>query len=148
MPMHEMIAGPMREELSRNGLQELRTPEEVDAVLGRGEGTVLVAINSVCGCAATRARPAVVQALRTAAARPDQAVTVFAGQDLEATARAREYFTGEPPSSPSFALLRDGKLVYMMHRQLIETRRPEQIAGDLEEALNRHCGPREADAAG
>jgi putative YphP/YqiW family bacilliredoxin len=130
----------MREELTSIGFRELRTPAEVDALLARTKGTVLVVVNSVCGCAAGRARPAVASALASAP-RPDVLATVFAGQDPEATAQARTYFADYPPSSPSIALLRDGELVYMMERRDIEGRMPEEIAQDLSQAFERFCTP-------
>jgi putative YphP/YqiW family bacilliredoxin len=137
MPYPEMLVRPMREDLTRLGVQELRTPEEVDETL-KASGTTLLVVNSVCGCAARNARPAVAIALQHAH-RPDQAVTVFAGQDLEATARAREYLHGYPPSSPSIALLQDGDLVYMLERHSIEGRDADQIADDLANAFDRFC---------
>jgi putative YphP/YqiW family bacilliredoxin len=136
----EEFVHPMREELTHIGFRELRTPGEVDAVLGKSQGTVLVVVNSVCGCAAGRARPAVAYAL-SHAARPEVLATVFAGQDQEATARARSYFTDYPPSSPSIALLRDGKLLYMLERRDIEGRLPEEIAQDLTRAFDQFCAP-------
>jgi putative YphP/YqiW family bacilliredoxin len=135
MPLPEMMVQPARTELTRLGLQELRTPEEVDAAL-TSSGTVLVAVNSMCGCAAGRMRPAVALALRGGKA-PEKLTTVFAGQDLDATARAREYFTGYPPSSPSIAILKDGEIVYMMERRDIERRHPEEIATDLVAAFEK-----------
>jgi bacilliredoxin len=135
MPLPEVMVQPARAELTRLGLQELRTPAEVDEAL-TSCGTVLVAVNSMCGCAAGRMRPAVALALR-AGNPPEKLTTVFAGQDLAATARAREYFTGYAPSSPSIALLRDGAIVYMMERKDIERRHPEEIALDLVEAFER-----------
>ena len=135
MPLPEMMVQPARAELTRLGLQELRTPEEVDAAL-TSSGTVLVAVNSMCGCAAGRMRPAVALALRGDKA-PEKLTTVFAGQDLDATARAREYFTGYPPSSPSIAILKDGEIVYMMERRDIERRHPEEIATDLVAAFEK-----------
>lgn len=128
----------MREELTRLGVEELRTAGEVERVLA-SDGTTLVVVNSVCGCAARMARPAVAMALRHSA-RPERATTVFAGQDVEATNRARAFFHGYPPSSPSIALLKDGELVYMMERHQIEGRDADQIADDLMEAFDRHCG--------
>ena len=136
----EEFVQPMREELTRIGFQDLRTPGEVDNVLGKSRGTVLVVVNSICGCAAGRARPAVSNAL-SHAVKPDTLATVFAGQDQEATAQARSYFTDYPPSSPSIALLRDGKLVYMMERHDIEGRMPEEIAAELTRAFDRFCTP-------
>jgi len=134
------IVEPMREELTRIGFKELRTPAEVDATLAGAKGTVMVVVNSICGCAAGKARPAVAQAL-SHPVRPDVLATVFAGQDTEATARARDYFTGFPPSSPSIALLRDGQLVYRLERRDIEGRDPYSIAEDLREAFDRFCTP-------
>jgi len=136
----EEFVQPMREELTRIGFQELRTPAEVDSVLGKSQGTVLVVVNSICGCAAGRARPAVAYAL-SHVVRPETLATVFAGQDQEATAQARSYFTAYPPSSPSIALLRGGKLLYMMERHDIEGRLPEEIAGDLTRAFDQFCVP-------
>jgi putative YphP/YqiW family bacilliredoxin len=133
------LAQPMRDELTRIGVQELRTAEEVDEVLGAGEGSVLVVVNSVCGCAARNARPAVTLASRHDV-QPDRMVTVFAGMDLEATERARSYFTGYRPSSPSLALLRDGELVFMLERHQIEGREAAAIADDLTDAFDRWCG--------
>ena len=129
----------MREELTRIGFQELRTPEQVDVLLTKPSGTVLVVVNSICGCAAGRARPAVAMALENKA-RPEALATVFAGQDTDATTQARSYFTGYPPSSPSVALLRDGKLVFMLERKDIEGRDPYDIAEDLSKAFDRFCG--------
>jgi putative YphP/YqiW family bacilliredoxin len=134
----EEMVHPMREELTRVGFKELRTPAEVDAALASAKGTVLVVVNSICGCAAGKARPAVVQAL-SQGARPDMLTTVFAGQDTEATARARDYFTGYPPSSPSIALMRDGQLIYMLERRDIEGRDSFAIAEDLVGAFERFC---------
>ena len=138
MPLPELMIAPMRRELAERGLLELRSAEDVDAALRDAPGTVLIAVNSACGCSATRMRPAVVEALRGPVV-PDRAFTVFAGQDLEATARARDYFTGHPPSSPSVALLRDGRLVWMLGRDGIERRLPQEIAAELTAAFERHC---------
>lgn len=134
----EMIVGPMRQELTRLGIQETRTAEEVDAVLGEKKGTVLVVVNSVCGCAAGMARPAVAMALESAN-RPDRMITVFAGNDREATARAREYFVGYRPSSPSIALLKDGQVVKMFERWQIEGREAHDVAAELTAAFDEHC---------
>ena len=139
----ERMIAPMRQELTRLGIEELRTPEQVDAVVRDAPGTTLVVVNSVCGCAARNARPAVAEALRHAT-RPDRATTVFAGQDTAATQRARSYFTGYPPSSPSIALLKDGRLVYMLERHQIEGRSAGEIAGDLVRAFDRHCATADA----
>jgi len=143
----EEMVQPMREELTNIGFRELKTSEEVDSVLARAQGTSLVVVNSVCGCAAGKARPAVAQALQHSA-RPDALFTVFAGQDSEATARARSYFTGYGPSSPSIALLRDGKLVYMLERHDIEGRDSFAIADDLTSAFDRFCAPARSAASG
>jgi bacilliredoxin len=134
----EPMVLPMREELTRIGFREMRTPDDVDRVLQDAKGTVLVVVNSVCGCAAGRARPAVAMAL-SHEVRPQVLATVFAGQDRDATERARRYFTGRAPSSPSIALLKDGKLVYMLERHDIENRDPRSIAADLTQAFDRFC---------
>ena len=134
----EIMVIPMREELTRLGIEELRTPGDVDQALSAQPGTALVIVNSICGCAAGRMRPAVRLALQNAT-KPGKIATVFAGQDTEATARARAYFTGYPPSSPSIAILRDGKPVYMMHRHQIESRDAAAIATDLKAAFEQHC---------
>lgn len=138
MPYPEMMVAPMREDLMRVGFKELRTPEEVDAALGTETGTMVVAINSVCGCSAGAMRPAIALSLANEKL-PETLVTVFAGQDLEATDRAREYFTGYPPSSPCVALLKDGQLVHMIERHQIEGRHPVEIAEDLKAAYDEHC---------
>lgn len=138
MPYPEMLVRPMREELTRMGIGELKSASEVDRAFADA-GTTLVVVNSVCGCAARNARPAVGLALQHGT-RPDQMVTVFAGQDLEATAQARAYFHGYPPSSPSIALLKDGDLVWMLERHQIEGRDADQIADDLTAAFDRFCG--------
>jgi putative YphP/YqiW family bacilliredoxin len=129
---------PMREELTRAGIKETRTAEEVDAAL-TAPGTTMVVVNSICGCAAGKMRPGVRLALASAANQPDQKVTVFAGQDREATERARSYFEGNPPSSPAVAILRDGKLVYLMQRYIIEQATAQQIAGELIRAFDELC---------
>jgi len=129
---------PMREELTRIGFKELRTVSDVDSVLSKPSGTVLVVVNSICGCAAGRARPAIAMALENKA-RPEVLTTVFAGQDTDATTQARSYFTGYAPSSPSVALLRDGKVVYMLERKDIEGRDPHGIAEDLTKAFDQYC---------
>jgi putative YphP/YqiW family bacilliredoxin len=135
----EIMLVPMREELTKVGVQELRTADEVDQTLRNEPGTVMVVVNSICGCAAGRMRPAVRVALQNAA-KPDKAFSVFAGQDTEATERARSYFTGYPPSSPSIAILRDGKLLYMMERRDIERREAPEIAAELKSAFEKFCG--------
>jgi putative YphP/YqiW family bacilliredoxin len=133
----EFFVAPMRDELTRLGVISLRTVEEVDNTLSK-DGTVMVVVNSVCGCAAGRARPGVALALEHDV-KPDVLVTVFAGADVEATERARSYFTGYPPSSPSVALLRDGKLIYLMERHQIENQEAPGIARELTEAFDKHC---------
>ena len=133
----ELMVVPMREELTRLGVEELRRAGDVEQALAR-PGTTMVVVNSICGCAAGRMRPAVRLALQHQV-RPDQSVTVFAGQDRDATERAREFFEGYPPSSPSIGLLRDGKLVYMMQRSDIEQREAEDIAADLMAAFDKFC---------
>lgn len=137
MYMHDVIQ-PMRNELTRLGVEELRTPEEVDAHIPESKGTALLVINSVCGCAAGNARPAVAMALEHAV-KPDHLYTVFAGQDKEATAKAREYLAPYPPSSPSIALLKDGQLVHFIQRHQIEDRTADQIARDLTSAFDEYC---------
>src|SRR5712671_5124876 len=134
----EEVIKPMREELTRLGVEELRTPEAVDEAVKNSPGTVMVVVNSICGCAAGKARPGIALALQHDV-RPDRVATVFAGADIEATERARSYFTGFLPSSPSIGLLKDGELVYMMERYQIEGRGPEQIAGELRQAFEEHC---------
>ena len=129
---------PMREELTRLGIEELKTASEVDSKLQAPQGTTLVVVNSICGCAAGRLRPAVRVALQNSS-RPDRSFSVFAGQDLEATERARSYFVGYPPSSPSLALFRDGKLVHMMQRSDIEHRDAADIANELKRVFDQHC---------
>ena len=128
---------PMREELTKAGVQELRTAADVDRAV-TAPGTTMIVVNSVCGCAAGRMRPAVRLAMQHGT-RPDHVYSVFAGQDKDATERARSFFTGYPPSSPSIAILRDGKLVYMMQRHQIETREAHAIAADLTNAFDALC---------
>src|SRR5678809_1455638 len=130
MPYPEFFVEPMRRELTQLGVEELRTPEQVDQAVAAGSGTLMIVVNSVCGCAAGKARPGVALALGHQT-KPDIVATVFAGGDVEATDRARGYFTGYAPSSPSIGILRDGKLVYMLERREIETRSAEMIAGEL-----------------
>ncbi len=134
----DIMVLPMREELTRLGVQELRTPAEVDGALAGQTGTAMVVVNSICGCAAGRMRPAVRAALQHTS-RPEKVFSVFAGQDAEATSRAREYFTGYPPSSPSVALLRDGKLVHMLQRSDIEHRESADIAAELRRVFDEYC---------
>lgn len=136
----ERLVAPMRQDLTRLGIKELRTAEEVDGELKDLKGTALVVVNSVCGCSARMARPAVAIALQNPI-KPEHLTTVFAGQDAEATERARSYFTGYPPSSPQIGLLKDGQLVFMLERWQIEGRPAEEIAHDLVNAFNRYCAP-------
>ena len=138
MPYPEMMVAPMREDLVRVGFSEMRTPDEVDTLLGSETRTTLVAVNSVCGCAAAMMRPAVWMSLQ-GEKKPEVLTTVFAGQDLEATDRTRDYITGYPPSSPSVGLFKDGQLVYFMERHQIEGPNPEDIAADLRTAYEEHC---------
>lgn len=139
MPYNPSLVAPMREEMARMGARELTTVLEVDTALGDQKGTMLVFVNSVCGCAAGNARPALRLALQHQV-KPQQVVTVFAGQDLEATSRARQYFADYQPSSPSIALLRDGEVVHFVHRHMIEGRSPQLIAGELTKAFDRYFG--------
>ena len=134
----ERFVTPMREELTRLGVHEMRTGADVERVLGEAQGTTLVVVNSICGCAARNARPAVARALENAR-RPDRLTTVFAGQDAEATARAREYFAPYPPSSPQIALLKDGSVAFMLERRQIEGRAAEDIARELASAFDKYC---------
>ena len=134
----EEFIGPMREELTRLGVQETRTPEQVDAALAPGGGTVMMVVNSMCGCAAGRARPGISLALKHSVL-PDKVATVFAGGDVEATARVREYLRDYPPSSPSVALFRDGRPVFMLHRYQIENREAQDIAKSLTQAFDEFC---------
>jgi putative YphP/YqiW family bacilliredoxin len=132
------LVQPMRDELTRIGFEELRTPEQVDAVMGTTKETTLVLVNSVCGCAARNARPAAAMAIQ-GEKHPQKLLTVFAGQDADATNRARSYFTGYPPSSPQMGLFKDGKLVFMLERKNIEGRPAQEIAADLKAAFEKHC---------
>ena len=138
MPYPEIMIRPMREDLTRLGVEELKTAEEVDETIKNSQGTLMVVVNSICGCAAGKARPGVALALQHDV-KPDKVATVFAGADIEATERARSYFTGHGPSSPSIALLKDGELVYMLERYQIEGRDAQQIAGELTRAFEQHC---------
>jgi putative YphP/YqiW family bacilliredoxin len=134
----ERFVTPMRQELTSLGFREMRTADEVDQTLKNAKGTTLVVVNSVCGCSARMARPAVRIAIENPL-KPDNLTTVFAGQDAEATDRARSYFTGYAPSSPSISLMKDGKLVFMLERFQIEGRPAEEIAHDLVNAFNKYC---------
>ena len=141
MPYPESFIGPMREELTRLGVQELRTPDAVDALLTQPGKTIMVVVNSMCGCAAGKARPGIALALKHAVT-PDAVGTVFAGGDIEATERARRYFAPHPSSSPSIAILRDGEVLHFVPRQHIENQSAEAIARDLTEAFDRLCATR------
>jgi len=134
----DLMLVPMREELTRAGIKEALTAEEVDAAIAQ-PGTTMLVVNSVCGCAAGKMRPGVRLALANSANLPDHKIAVFAGQDREATERARSYFEGNPPSSPAVAILRDGKLVYLMQRYVIEQATAQQIAGELVRAFDELC---------
>jgi putative YphP/YqiW family bacilliredoxin len=138
MPYDPVMIQPMREDLTRAGVQELLTEADVDAFLESREGTAMIVVNSVCGCAAGMARPAVRLALRHAR-RPDRVASVFAGQDIAATARARSYFSQFPPSSPSLALFKDGALVWFLPRHRIEGRDAESVAAEIVKAFDAHC---------
>ena len=135
----EIMVIPMREELTRAGVSEARTGADVDAALAQ-PGTTMVVVNSICGCAAGKMRPGVRMAMQNAVL-PDQTITVFAGQDREATEKARSYFEGQPPTSPAIAILRDGKLIYLMQRYVIEGATAPMIAGELQRAFNEICAP-------
>jgi putative YphP/YqiW family bacilliredoxin len=134
----ERFVTPMRQELTQLGVEEMRTAQEVDAKLANSQGTTLVVVNSVCGCAARNARPAVAKAIQNET-RPDTLTTVFAGQDVDAVQRARSYFIGYAPSSPQIALLKDGRLVFMLERHQIEGRTADDIAKDLVGAFDKYC---------
>ena len=134
----ELMVIPMREELVRAGMEETRTAAAVETALAR-PGTTLVVVNSICGCAAGKMRPGVRLALTGSSAQPDHKITVFAGQDREATEKARSYFAGNPPSSPAIALLRDGQLVYLMQRFVIEQSTAQEIAAELARAFEQYC---------
>jgi len=138
MPYPEIMIKPMREDLTRLGVEELRTAEAVDDAVKKSDGTLMVVVNSICGCAAGKARPGIAMALQNEV-KPDKVATVFAGADIEATERARSYFTGYGPSSPSIGILKDGKLVYMLERYQIEGRDASQIAGELTKAFEEYC---------
>ena len=142
MPYPEYLVAPMRQELTSVGAKECRTPAEVDSVL-KSPGVVMMVVNSVCGCAAGKARPGIALALQHAN-RPDTVATVFAGADVEATSRVREYLSGFAPSSPSIALLRDGKVLYMVERRDIEARSADMIADVLTLAFDQFCAPQNA----
>lgn len=139
MPYPEMMVAPMRQELTRLGVKELRTPEDVHDTLGGTSEPTLLVVNSICGCAARNARPAVAMALDAAERKPPVLTTVFAGQDVDATQAARGYVHGYPPSSPSIALLKDGDVAFMLQRHQIEGRSADEIADDLKQAFEQHC---------
>ncbi len=139
MPYHPMMIQPMKDEVTRLGVKELNTVAEVDALLGDHHGTTLLFVNSMCGCAAGMARPGLAAALQHAV-KPDNVYTVFAGQEVEATARTRSYFADFQPSSPSFMLIKDGEMARMVHRHEIEGRTAEMVAAALTEAFDAHCG--------
>ena len=138
LPYPEMLIAPMRGEMTAMGARELKTAADVDEAVKNTEGTLMIVVNSVCGCAAGKARPGIAMAMRHAV-KPDVLATVFAGGDVEATERARSYFTGYPPSSPSIALLKDGDVAFMLERHQIEGRQADQIAADLADAFERFC---------
>ncbi len=140
MPYPEYLIAPMREELTRLGVEELRTAEDVDRAVRATTGTLMIVVNSVCGCAAGRARPGLARALE-GVVRPSRVASVFAGADVEATERARQYFTGYAPSSPSVAILKDGQIQYMLERRQIEVRSAEDIAAELGAAFQKFCDP-------
>jgi putative YphP/YqiW family bacilliredoxin len=145
MPYPEYLIAPMRGEMTDMGAHELRSAAAVDDVVKNSQGVVMMVVNSVCGCAAGKARPGIARALQHPN-RPDVLATVFAGADVEATDRARQYFTGYAPSSPSIGLLRDGKLLYMLERSQIESRSAEMIADELTQAFDRFCTPQQSNA--
>lgn len=140
MPYPEIMIKPMREDLTRIGVEEFRTAEAVEEAVRTTPGTLMIVVNSICGCAAGKARPGVARALAHEV-KPDRVATVFAGADIEATDKARSYFTGYRPSSPSIGILKDGQLVYMMERYQIEGRGPEEIAAELTKAFDQVCAP-------
>jgi bacilliredoxin len=142
MPYDPRLVQPMRDELTQAGVQELRTPQDVEAFMANKHGTSMIVVNSVCGCAAGQARPGVRLALQ-GSIKPDRVATVFAGQDLDATSRAREFFKQFPPSSPSLALFKDGEVVHFVPRHMIESRDAVSVANGLVEAFNKYCAPAE-----
>src|ERR1044072_2398544 len=140
MPYSEILIKPMREDLTNIGIEETRSPEQVEEAIKNTKGTLLVVVNSVCGCAAGKARPGIAMALQNEA-KPDRTITVFAGADIEATATAREHFAPYPPSSPQIALFKDGQLVFMLERHKIENKFAEEIEHELTQAFDRYCAP-------
>jgi putative YphP/YqiW family bacilliredoxin len=142
MPMYpELMVVPMREELTRLGIEEAKTPDAVDHAVTSTRGTLMLVVNSICGCAAGKMRPGLRMALQNSPATPTRSISVFAGQDQEATAQARQHFAGQPPSSPSIGIFRDGQLVYFMPRAAIETRDAMSIAQELQSAFAKYCAP-------
>lgn len=146
MPYSEILIKPMREDLTRFGIEETRTTEQVEEAITKTDGTLMVVVNSVCGCAAGKARPGIGLALQNEA-KPDRVITVFAGADIDATTTARSHFAPYAPSSPQIALFKDGKLVYMLERHQIEQRYAEEIAQELTQAFDRFCAPSNAATA-
>jgi|ERR1035437_5966984 putative YphP/YqiW family bacilliredoxin len=144
MPYPEIMIHGMRQELAELGIEETKTPEAVDDAIKNTEGTVMVVVNSVCGCAAGGVRPGIAAALQNAENKPDRAITVFAGADIDATETARDYFTGYNPSSPAVAFLKNGRLLQLFERKDLEGRHPMTIAQSLIEAFNTHCAKTEA----
>ena len=144
MPYPEIMIHGMRQELAQLGFEETKTPEAVKEAVEKTDGTLMVVVNSVCGCAAGGVRPGIAMALQNSEAKPDRAITVFAGADIDATDAARNYFTGYAPSSPSIAFIRNGELVKIFERRDLEGRHPMTIAQDLIDALNTYCGKSEA----
>ena len=144
MPYPEMMIHGMRQELAQLGIEETKTPEAVKEAVENTEGTLMVIVNSVCGCAAGGVRPGIAMALQNAEAKPDKSITVFAGADIDATDVARDYFEGYQPSSPAIGFLKDGKLVQMFERRDLEGRHPATIAQSLMDAFNAHCAKTEA----
>jgi len=144
MPYPEIMIHGMRQELAQLGIEETKTPEAVKEAVENTDGTVMVIVNSVCGCAAGGVRPGIAMALQNSEAKPDKAITVFAGADIDATDVARDYFTDYQPSSPAIGLLKNGKLVGMFERKDLEGRHPQQIAQALVTAFNEHCAKTEA----
>src|SRR5215211_750715 len=144
MPYPEIMIHGMRQELAQLGIEETKTPEQVKEAVENTDGTVMIVVNSVCGCAAGGVRPGIAMALQNTEAKPDRAITVFAGADIDATDVARDYFEGYQPSSPSIGFLKDGKLVQMFERKDLEGRHPTTIAQALVDAFNEHCQKTEA----
>ncbi len=139
MPYPEIMIRGMRQELTQLGIEETRKPEQVVEAIENTKGTLMIVVNSVCGCAAAGVRPGIAIALEKSRAKPDRSITVFAGADIDATEKAREYFIPYPPSSPAIALMKDGKLVHMFERKDLEGKHPVQIAQELIEVFERYC---------